>query len=175
MKLTAALSLLVLLLSGCDGDITAPPPEDIQAYVPVYANPSSLDDVAISSPRPTQKAGKIYAYGHYIFQNEMNEGIHIIDRSQAQPKKVAFLEVPFSTEIAVKGNYLYTNNVSDMLVFDISDPQHPVVVKRMKDAFPVINQEYPPFSDVYFECVDPSKGVVVDWELRSVKSVKCRR
>lgn len=175
MRTAAALSFLVLLLSACDGDINLPPSGDTQAYVPVYANPSTLDDITIESVRLTQKAGKIYAHGNYIFQNEINQGIHIIDRSQAQPQKVAFLKVPFSTEIAVKGNYLYTNSVSDMLVIDISNPRQPAVVKRIKNAFPVIDQEYPPFSNVYFECVDPSKGIVVDWELKTVKTPKCRR
>jgi len=176
MKTTAALFLLALGLSACDTDINASnPPVEEQAYVPVYANTSILNDISIAPVRATQKAGKIYTYGAYIFQNELNEGIHIIDKSQAQPRKVAFLKIPYSTEIAVKGNYLYTNSVSDILVIDISNPQQPSVIKRIKDAFPAINQDHPPFSNVYFECVDPSKGIVVDWELKTIKRPNCRR
>ncbi|AXY76278.1 hypothetical protein D3H65_20785 [Paraflavitalea soli] len=176
MKTTAALFFLALFLSACDTNINSPDsPEEIKAYVPVYATTSLLNDVTIAPVRPTQKAGKIYTYGNYIFQNEMNEGIHIIDKSQAQPRKIAFLKIPYSTEIAVKGNYLYTNSVSDMLVIDITNPQQPTVVKRIKDAFPAIDQEHPPFSNVYFECVDPSKGIVVDWALKTIKRPNCRR
>jgi hypothetical protein len=175
MKTTAALFFLALCLSACDTNINSPNPTDIEAYVPVYANPSILTDISIAAARPTHKAGKIYTSGGYIFQNELNEGIHIIEKSQNQPRKVAFLKIPYSTEIAVKGNYLYTNSVSDMLVIDISNPQQPTVVKRIKDAFPAIDQEHPPFSNVYFECVDPSKGIVVDWELKTVKRPNCRR
>jgi hypothetical protein len=175
MRTAAAFLLSALILSACTGEIDPAPGYDVQAYVPVYANPSTLTQVAMESAHPTLNAGKIYAYGNYIFQNELNQGIHIIDRSRAQPGKVAFLKVPYSTEIAVKGNYLYTNSVSDMLVIDISDPQNPVVVKRIKNAIPEVSQEYPPFSNVYFECVDPSKGVVVNWELKTVKKAMCRR
>jgi hypothetical protein len=175
MKTTAALLLMVLFLAACDGNIFSTPNGEREAYIPVYAKPSALNEVTIEAVRPTQKAGKIYVHGNYIFQNELYEGIHIIDNSLTQPKKVAFLKVPFSSEIAVKGNYLYTNSVSDMLVIDISVPQQPVVVKRIKDAFPAINQEHPPFTNVYFECVDPSKGLVVDWQLKTVKDPKCRR
>ena len=39
---------------------------------------------------PTKKAGKIYAYRNYVFQNELIEGIHIIDNADpAQPLKGA--------------------------------------------------------------------------------------
>lgn len=175
MKTTAACLCLALILSACQGDTLSPANTDVPAYVPVYAQLSSLNDIATEAARPTQKAGKIYSYGNYIFQNELNQGIHIIERSQPQPRKIAFLKVPFCTEIAVKGNYLYTNSVSDMLVIDISNPQQPTIAKRIKDAFPVVNQDHPPFSNVYFECTDPSKGIVVDWELKTVKKANCRR
>ncbi len=175
MKITLTVFLAALLLGACIGRVDPPTGENIEAYVPVYASATDLENIEVTAVRSTTKAGKIYAYGNYIFQNELYEGIHIIDRSQAQPKKVAFLKVPFSTEVAVKGNYLYTNSVSDIVVFDIVNPLQPMVVKRLKNAFPAVNQEYPPFSNVFFECVDPSKGIVVDWVLKTIPKANCRR
>lgn len=146
-----------------------------QAYVPVYAQTDNLPAVAVEGIRATSKAGKIYAYGSYIFQNERNEGIHILDNSNpAQPKKTAFIRIPFNTEMAVRGNYIYANRLNDMLVINIQDPLHPAVVKTMADVFPLINQEHPGISG-YYVCPDPAKGIVIDWELKTVDNARCRR
>ena len=147
-----------------------------QAYAPVYAKLADLSAIATVPPQATTKAGKIYAYGNYIFQNDLNTGIHIIDNSTpANPKKVAFLKIPFSTEIAIKGNYLYTNSVSDLLVFNLASPQQPQLVKRVSNAFPIISQTYPPQNNVYFECANAEKGIVVDWELKQITNPVCKR
>ena len=148
-----------------------------QAYVPVYMNDSALEPISMQAVRPTKNAGKIYAYEHYIFQNEVNEGIHIIDNAQPEnPKKIAFLHIPFNTEMAIKDHYLYANYLNDLVVLDLHDPQQPQIVKRIPDAFPSISQKYPPYTGVYFECPDPEKGTVVGWELKTMdKLPNCRR
>lgn len=136
-----------------------------------------MNDITNEAPKPTIHPGKIYAYGNYLFQVEENEGIHIIDNSDPQQAhKISFLKVPAASELAIKSNFLYTNNLDDLVVFDLSNINAPHLVKRVENAFPKINQEYPPFSNVYFECVDPSKGVVVGWEEKMVNELpKCRR
>ncbi|AEV96608.1 hypothetical protein A4D02_20800 [Niastella koreensis] len=144
------------------------------AYVPVYMAVSDKTDISISTVRPTERSGKIYAFGNYIYQNDLNKGIHIIDNSDPQhPQKIAFLNIPYNTEFAVKGNYIYANNGSDLVVVDIRDIMKPVVVKRMADAFPYVNQDVPPQAG-YFVCPDPGKGIVVDWVLQNVKSPNCK-
>lgn len=175
MRSALIVFLVILTLASCDPQIDQM--GVTQVYVPVYAQLSGLDAISLESPKSTEKAGKIYAYGSYIFQNDINTGIHIIDNSTSgSPKKIAFLKIPYSTELAVKGSYLYTNSVNDLVVLDIHDPQHPVEVKRIKGAFPLINQEYPPFTNVYFVCADPHKGIVVDWQLQQTSTIpSCRR
>lgn len=149
---------------------------NINAYTPVYAQLTDIQDISMEGAKPTVKAGKIYVYGNYIFQNDLNKGIHIIDNSvPSNPHKIAFLKIPYSTELAVKGNYLYTNSVSDLVVLDLQDPQHPTVVKRIKDAFPIIDQQHPPVGNTYFVCADPKKGIVVDWIIQNVENPACRR
>lgn len=102
--------------------------------------------------------------------------MHLIDISNRnQPRKISFLRVPFSTEISVKNQYLYINNFNDLLVFNITNPQNPILVKRLNNVFPYHNSEYPPATNAFFECVDHSKGIVVDWKLELVKDPKCRR
>ncbi len=164
-----------LLLWSCDpgkNDLTG----KTDAYVPVYSTLTDINNILVETPKPTVEAGKIYAYGNYIFQNDLNTGIHIIDNSNRnQPIKIAFLSLPLNTEIAVKGNYLYANNYVDLVVFDISQPANPKLVKRVSDIFPPVNQKYPPYSNVYFKCPDKSKGLIVRWELQNIDIPNCRR
>lgn len=147
----------------------------VNTWVPVYAQTSEIDQIGVTAPASTVTAGKIYAYGNYIFQNDVFKGFHIINNSGATAQKIAFLKVPFSTEIAIRSNYLYTNNVSDLVIFDISNPLKPVLVNRVKNAFPVIDQLYPPVTNTYFECPDTKKGIVVRWEQKMIDRPNCRR
>jgi len=168
--------LFICFLFSCNPDPGSTLNAEIPGYVPVYASFEDISQITVENARPTAHAGKIYAFGSFIFQNDLNEGIHIIDNSDRNnPKKVAFLKVPLSTEIAVKGNFLYTNNLDDLVVFDISNASQPTLVNRVKKVFPQFNQDYPPFQNVYFECADPSKGIVVRWEQKNIKSPTCRR
>ncbi len=88
---------------------------------------------------------------------------------------ISYNIIPLSTELAVKGNYLYANNFRDIIVFDISNPAEPRLVKRVSNVFPPVNQKFPPLSNIYFECPDETKGVVVRWELKRINIPKCRR
>ena len=166
---------LLFCLYSCDPDVDDDHyNEDIQAYVPVYMS-ATEKNISLSSARTTEKSGKIYAFGNYIFQNDLNKGIHIINNTdRLHPQKIAFLNIPYNTEFAVKGNYIYANNGNDLVVVDIRDIMHPAVIKRLEDAFPYVGQKYPPQTG-YFVCPDPAKGVVVDWELQTVKSANCKR
>ena len=170
---------LLLLLGSCTnmtGNDELPP--TTTAFKPVYAAIKFDAPVAMQPAKPTVNAGKIYAYGNYAFQVDQYTGIHIVANSRTtQAKKIGFLQVPFCTEIAIKNDYLYTNHNNDIVVFDLSNPAAPQLVKRLEDAFPAISitQEHPPFSNVYFECPDPSKGMVVDWVQQAVDKPQCRR
>ncbi len=147
-----------------------------EAFAPVYMTTQNAEKVTKEAPRPTIQAGKMYVFGKWLFQNDLNKGIHIIDiTDRANPRKVSFISIPLSTEVAVKGNFLYTNNMSDLLTFNITDPANPVLVKRISRVFPLSNQQYPPFNGVAFECADPSKGIVISWERKQIAKPNCRR
>lgn len=170
--------LLIILFSSCvrDNQQNSNNRTDTEAFVPIYASLlANTDTISLEGVRSTVRAGKIYAYSNYIFQNEENEGIHIVDNSDTdRPKKIAFLRIPFNTEIAVKGDYVYANNNSSLMVIDMQDPLHPAIVRTVKDVFPARYQEYPPERGA-FVCPDSSKGKIVYWELRTVKTANCRR
>ncbi|MFL5811401.1 MAG: hypothetical protein ACJ749_17895 [Flavisolibacter sp.] len=148
----------------------------VRGYVPVYASAQSVTTIANEPLKPTVHAGKIYAYGNYLFQVEQNEGIHVIDNTNPQdPHKISFIKIPACSEMAIRSNFLYTNNMDDLVVFDLNNMNSPQPVSRIKGAFPQLRASYPPFSGVFFECVDPSKGVVVGWEEKLIQSPRCQR
>lgn len=149
----------------------------VDAYVPVYSTMADIHDIKVEDKKTTLQAGKIYAYQNYIFQNDLFTGIHIIDnKDRIHPVKIAFLKLPLSTEIAIKDHYLYTNNYLDLVVFDISNPATPKLLKRVENMFPVaVDQKYPPVRNAYFQCPDPSKGVIVRWEKKNIPRPDCRR
>lgn len=167
------LLIITCLLYACDTqDIEM---QTSNGYKPVYASSLNLGEIAFEGPRQTTRPGKIYSFGNYIFQNEINEGIHVIDNTvPAHAAKVAFMKIPYNTEMAIKDHYLYANRLDQLLVFDIRNPSAPLLVKELENIFPLPNQTYPPFQGVTFECADPSKGLIIDWELAS-GNFKCRR
>lgn len=174
-KLLQIVSTVIFLFS-CNPPDASEVKGKVDAYVPVYMALSDVEQISAGPEQPTRNAGKIYAFGNYIFQNDINAGIHIIDNSnKSNPVKIAFLKLPLSSEIAVKGNFLYANNYVDLVVFDITNPANPTFVKRVKNVFPPENQNYPAGTNNYFQCPDKSKGIVVSWELKNIDAPNCRR
>jgi hypothetical protein len=65
---------------------------------------------------------------------------------------------------------LYADNISDMVVIDITQPELPVFKNRISGIFPVIQV---PNESGAFDCVDPSKGPVVGWERTTLHNPVC--
>ncbi len=100
--------------------------------------------VKISEPRAISEAGKIYTYGDYVFINDDQKGVHIIDNTDHRnPVKIKFLEIPLNTDIAVKDNMLFANSAMDLVVFDLSDMNNIKEEERMKNVFPNHNSRIP--------------------------------
>ena len=93
-------------------------------YKPVYKSLTAIRaDMKNTSAVPMQEVGKIYTYGHYLFVNEKNKGVHIIDNTNpSSPVNASFIKIPGNYDIAVKGDYLYADSYSDLVVFNISNP-----------------------------------------------------
>lgn len=172
-KIYVLLLGITTLLLGCQpvnsDEVPQGPPFDNTAYRPVYATPEELTRIETQTPRPLRKPGKIYVRDNYLFVNELGEGIHIINNiDPTKPKKIAFLSILANYDLAVKGNYLYADNGRDLVVFDISKPSSITTVKRIEKAIP--QYDFPPYQNIYFECVDIKKGTVVSWEKVSVSA-----
>ncbi len=129
-------------------------------YLPVYKTTAEVRANIKSNPaKDIQQPGKIVLLGNYIFLNEVDRGIHIIDNSNpSSPKNIAFIDIPGNEDLAVKGNTLYADLYTDLVTLDITDPLYVVVKKYNEGVFP--NRLY---SNGFYP--DSSK-VIVDWTKR---------
>ena len=163
-------------LASCQPEPNNPNiPEETEGWVPVYSTEKAAHAVTSEAPRAIENAGKIYVFGNYLFQVETGKGIHVLDVSHHNnPIKLHFISVMGAQEIAIKEKYLYTNNLNDLVVVDISNIAEVKLVNRIPSTFHVVNQTVPP-ENGYFECVDASKGVVTGWEKKTIKRPECSR
>lgn len=171
VKLGLCAMLVMLAFSACTPDDT---PKEIEGWKPVYESEVSDAQIKSEEPRAIQKGGKIYVLGNTLYQVEEGKGIHVLNFSDpANPQRIAFITLGGAHEISIKGQYLYSNNYDDLVIIDIADIANVKLEKRMKDLFRFTNSEVPPERG-YFECVDPNKGKVVDWEQTTIYSPKCK-
>lgn len=141
-------------------------------YEPVYmSHEKFIESAGFEEARELEKPGKIYLYDNYLFVNEPNQGVHIIDnRDPSSPHFVGFVNIPGNKDMAVRGDKLYADSSTDLLVFDISDLQNPELITRKEDVF---DMSYDRFRGNRFRQIDESKGVVVNWEPVEMEEV-CR-
>lgn len=107
-------------------------------WEPVYRTKDEVRANIKNNPvREIERPGKIYIRGNYIFLNELDRGIHIIDNSnRTAPKQIAFIDIPGNLDMAVKGNILYADFYTDLVAIDITNPQQIVVKKFTENIFP---------------------------------------
>lgn len=162
----AILSLVALTFNGCR-DKTY---EELtyMANIPVYMEFAEFrTSVKKTPPKQLEHPGKIYFKDNYLFINENQEGVHVIDNTNpASPVILAFIQIPGNVDISIRGNTLYADSFIDLVAIDISDPQNPVEISRLNDAFPNVLPPVDFSLPVYG--LDFSKGVVIGWEKKEI-------
>jgi hypothetical protein len=128
----------ILLFSSCMKDKLT---KTYSIYVPVYKTKQEvLASVKTTAVHTIESPGKIYVSDNFIFLNELNKGVHIIDNSNASsPRTIGFVNIPGNVDIAVKGNVLYADMYSDLLAVDISNPSAAKLLKSIPKVFPERN------------------------------------
>lgn len=141
---------------------------------PVYGVDSSAKKIQyLNVAQPVKVPGNIYTKDNYIYQLEVGKGIHVIDNSTpSQAKRIGFITINGSSQISIKGNFLYSNSFDDLVVLDISNLNNIMEVKRVRGAFPEgrVNYYYVrPVESGYYEC-PRYDSLVVDWRKDSIWS-----
>jgi hypothetical protein len=148
----------------------------VDGMQPIYYSGDDINAISALPPQPITRLGKIYHKESYIYMNDLQKGIHVVDNTDpTNPVKVAFWEIPGNKDISIKGNYLYVDNFQDLVCIDISDMQNIQEVSRMKNLYTQGEGDYPENYTGYFECVDESKGKVIGWSMTELKDPKCSR
>ncbi|MGZ8524148.1 MAG: LVIVD repeat-containing protein [Chitinophagaceae bacterium] len=107
-------------------------------YEAVYKTKAAVrENIKSNTPRLVENPGKINTLGSYIFLNEIDKGIHVIDNANpSQPKNIAFIEIPGNVDMAVKGNTLYADLYTDLVAIDITNPANVKLAKVIESVFP---------------------------------------
>ncbi|GAA0189587.1 hypothetical protein GCM10009122_50090 [Fulvivirga kasyanovii] len=144
------------ILSGCGDNCEVK--NSYTYYEPVYTPLSEIRSSVSTLPaHDLEQTGKIYFKDGYLFINEPNEGVHVIDNHDpANPENIAFINIPGSFDIAVRGNILFSDSYIDLVAIDISDIQNAREVGRIENLFPGYNS--------YGFYADTEMGIVTDWE-----------
>jgi hypothetical protein len=123
-----------LLLPGCLKDHVT---EKYQLYEPVYALKSTVLAGINGDPgTPLSQTGQIYVKGSYIYLNDPEKGIHIIDNSDpAHPVQTAFLNIPGNLNIGIRNNILYADMYADVLSIDISNVHQVKILGMLRSFF----------------------------------------
>ena len=106
-------------------------------FTPIYETKEAVSlNIKSNPPREIELPGKLFVYGNYIFLNEIDKGVHIIDNTDpGNPVVKAFIDIPGNLDIAVKGNILYADMYQDLVAVDISDPLKAKLVKDLPGVF----------------------------------------
>lgn len=107
-------------------------------FEPVYkTNAEVRENIKSAAPRQVENPGKINILGKYIFLNETDKGIHIIDNANpSQPQNIGFIAIPGNMDLAIKGNTLYADLYTDLVTIDISNPASVKLIKVIEGIFP---------------------------------------
>jgi len=143
----------------------------VDGYKPIYATAEDLTSIDVKETEKLENPGRIYLYENYLLINDQAKGIHIYDNSNPNnPHQVSFISIPGNLDFSVTNGMLYADNITDMIIIDISNPAAPTYKNRIKSVFPI--QQFPDEFGA-FECVDKEKGLVVGWEKTKLTNPKC--
>lgn len=139
---------------------------------PVYLPAAELRSIKNLPPRPIGLSGTIFLRDTLFFMLEQKKGIHVFSiRDPLNTVNLTFFSIPAVTDFTVAGNRLYADSWKDLVTIDISDLNNIREVDRKVNALnPVL---YPPLYNGIFECVDESKGAVVDWVDAPLENARC--
>lgn len=158
------LLISLFLLSSC-GDKQM---QTFTANAPLYLPYDELRaSFMVSQAEDMVRPGKIYFMEPYMYINEYQKGIHVVDLSdQTQPRLSAFISIPGNVDMAIRNNVLYADSYVDLVLVDISNPTQPSLIKRVEDIFEYV---IPPYDyDYPLAEIDRELGVITGYDIRQI-------
>lgn len=142
-----------LLFSACLKDSVT---EHYYFFRPVYHTKDEVrNNIKSGAPVSIQQTGKIVVKDNFVFLNEIDRGIHVINIADpAKPVNIAFIEIPGCVDIAINGVNLYADCYTDLVTLDISNPAMVSVKQFLPGVFP---QRY------YYGFTADTTKVITEW------------
>lgn len=140
----------------CDGDS----PEPANNYKPVIMSRATFEaSVKIFPSKKIVKSGKIYIKDDIMLVNDVNKGFQIYNYSDAtNPVKIAFLEIPGATDVAIRNATIYINQAVDLVTLKYDLTTNKVsVLYRNRNIFP---QKISPQG---FGSTVKENEIIIDW------------
>lgn len=148
------------------------PPEIIEGIAPVY-----FEEANRFFQRPARSiinSVGIVSFKSKLFILDEFIGIHIIDNSDStNPTGITFLEIVGLRSFTLDNQYLYANQVGDLVTFDIRDLKNVKIESVQTDVFDHNSLQLPLNYRGYFECPDDNKGKVVSWNTKNLNKPEC--
>jgi hypothetical protein len=167
---------IAIVLLACDVDepeigMIDPQPQMNVGYRPVYGS-RDYAEISWNAPQSIKSPGKIYVYGKYLLVNETREGIHVYDNSNPQsPAAIGFIRILGNTDMAIKDGVLYADHMGNLIALTLNDFSS--VQEKGRLDLSQWDLGLPPPAGSNFECVDPSKGLVINWKKTDAQNLKC--
>src|SRR5690606_41683634 len=136
LEILSSLAFL-LFLSSCHDHVDST--YTYQTQIPVYMQMNTVreGEIIVEPGKPLDNPGKIYLYGDYLFINEPQKGIHLIDNtSPASPKALHFIPIPGNVDLAINDGILYADSYVEHLAYDIRNLEQIEMAKRLRDRLP---------------------------------------
>lgn len=157
LQLAAIATFVATTFTSCLKDVGT---KHYLVYTPIIESTASLKaKVKSSAAIPVTNAGKLFIIGNYVFLNEKEKGIHIIDNTNpAMPINKGFLVIPGNTDLSIKNNILYANCYTDLLSINITNIDNISITNNIDDIF----------SDVrFYNGYSTSQGnVITGWNVK---------
>jgi len=142
--------------------------ESVQFASPIYMSYEELrSSVRLEGPRPLDDVGRIYAYQNYLFINERNRGVHVIDNTDPfTPIPRSFINIPGNMDVEIRGDRLFADSFIDLVTLDVSNLESVVELDRILDVFPYDAEQAIPYNVRLYEGqIDRDLGVVISYEV----------
>ncbi len=134
MKYCIYLATVALLFSAClKNNFT----KKYTIYTPIYETKEEVYAKVKMNPAQSMKnLGSFALYNNYVFVNEKDKGIHVIDASSSiTPVIIGFIPIPGNLGIAVRNNILLADCFTDLLSINISDLSQINVLNKNEKLF----------------------------------------
>ena len=140
------IAAIILAFSACMKDTAT---IHYKLYQPIKESMTDIrNKIAVQASQDIVTPGKIAVIGNYLFVTEQGSGIHIINNSNpAAPVNESFIAISGNQDVSVRGNYLYADCYTDLIVFDISNKSMPKKINFIPDVFKDKRYNYGYYAD----------------------------